>query len=97
VADTDAAGRLDKSTRDGDVGYDPVVEEDEHDKILGLSRHDREDRDREARCGVIWGLFVTGMSEGELMFMESIATPGDENLKLTGLLGDVRSLASWNY
>jgi ATP-dependent Lon protease len=92
VADTDAAGRMDKSTRDGDAGYDPVVEEDELEKILGLSRHDRG-----ARCGVVWGLFVTGMSEGELMPIENIATPGNENLKLTGLLGDVRSLASWNY
>jgi ATP-dependent Lon protease len=81
VADTDAVGRLDKSARGGDAGYDPVVEEDELEKILGPSRHDREDRDREARCGVVWGLFVTGMSEGELMPIESIATPGNENFK----------------
>jgi ATP-dependent Lon protease len=39
---------------------------------------------------------VTGMGEGELMSVESIATPGNGNLKLTGSLGDVRSLASWN-
>jgi hypothetical protein len=29
VADTDAAGRWDKSTTDGDAGYDPVIEADE--------------------------------------------------------------------
>jgi ATP-dependent Lon protease len=96
VADTDAAGGLDKSARLGGAGYDPVVEANELEKILELSRHDREDRDREARCGVVWGLVATGMGEGELMPVESIATPGNGNLKFTGLLGDVRSLASWN-
>jgi ATP-dependent Lon protease len=52
VADVDAAGGLDKSARLGDAGYDPVVEVDELEKIVGLSRHDREDRDHEARRGV---------------------------------------------
>lgn len=91
VADT---GGLNKSRRDGDAGYDPVVEADELEKILGLSRHDCEDRDREAKRGVVWGLVVTGMGEGELMPIESIATPGNGSLKLTGSLGDVRSRAS---
>ena len=81
---------------DTDAGYDPVVEAEELEKILGLSRHDREDRDREARRGVVWGLVVTGMGEGELMPIESIATPGNGNLKLTGSLGDVRFLTPWN-
>jgi ATP-dependent Lon protease len=97
VADTDVGDGLDKSARLGDTGYDPVVEVDELEKILGLSRHDREDRDREARRGVVWGLVVTGMGEGELMPIESIATPGSGNLKLTGSLGDVRSLASYYW
>jgi ATP-dependent Lon protease len=92
VADTDGARGLYKSAsaRGGDAGYDPVVEVDELEKILGLSRHDCEDRDREAKRGVVWGLVVTGMGEGELMPIESIATPGNGNLKLTGSLGDVR-------
>jgi hypothetical protein len=30
-------------------------------KVLGLLRHDGEDRDREVRRGVVWGLVVTGM------------------------------------
>jgi ATP-dependent Lon protease len=85
----DAGGELDKSARDGDAAYDPVVEADELEKILGLSRHDREDRDREARQGVVWGLVVTGMGEGEIMPVECIATPGTGNLKLTGSLGAV--------
>jgi ATP-dependent Lon protease len=87
VADTDADGGLDKSARLGDAGYDPVVEADELEKVLGLSRHDREDHYREARRGVVWGLVVTGMP------IKSIATPGNGILKLTGLLGGVRSLA----
>jgi len=91
VADTDAPSELDKNARDGDAGYDSVVEADELEKILGLSRHDREDRDREARRGIVWGLVVTGMGEGEIMPVECIATPGNGNLKLTGSLGDVRS------
>ena len=87
----DAAGGLVKSVRDDIAGYDPVVEEDELEKILGLSRHDCGDSDREARRGVVWGLVVTGMGEGEIMPVESIATPGNGSLKLTGSLGDVRS------
>ncbi|KAF8262462.1 Lon protease C-terminal proteolytic domain-containing protein [Lactarius quietus] len=77
------------SSKDGDVGYNPVVEVDELEKILGLSRYDSEDREREARRGVVWGLVVTGMGEGEIMPVESIATPGSGHLKLTGSLGDV--------
>lgn len=94
--DADAARRLDKSARGGDAGYDPVVEVDELEKILGFSRHDREDREREAKRGIVWGLVVTGVGEGELMPIESIATPGSGNLKLTGSLGDVRYLARCN-
>jgi ATP-dependent Lon protease len=88
---SDANGALVKSVRNDDAGYHPVVEADELEKILGFSRHDGDDRDREARRGVVWGLVVTGMGEGEIMPIESIATPGNGNLKLTGSLGDVRS------
>jgi ATP-dependent Lon protease len=88
---SDADGPLVKSVIDGDSGYYPVVEADELEKILGLPRHDGEDRDREARRGVVWGLVVTGLGEGEIMPVESMATPGNGTLKLTGSLGDVRS------
>ncbi|KAH9022770.1 hypothetical protein EDB85DRAFT_1895098 [Lactarius pseudohatsudake] len=57
-------------------GYNPVFEADELEKILGLSRCDGEDCEREARQGVVWNLVVTGMGEGEIMPVESIATPG---------------------
>jgi ATP-dependent Lon protease len=64
---------LDKSIGHGDAEYDPVTEAEELEKILGLSRHDCEDRDQEAKPGVVWGLVVTGMGEGELMPIESMA------------------------
>ena len=67
--------------------YNPIVEVDELEKILGLSRYNGEDCEREERRGVVWGL-VTGM--GEIIPVESIATPGSGHLKLTGSLGDVR-------
>ena len=79
---SDANGALIESVRNGDSGYDPVVEADQLEKILGLSRHD-EDRDLEARR-VMWGLVVTGM--GEIISVGSIATPSNGNLKLTGSL-----------
>ena len=43
---------------------------------------------------MVWGLVVTGTGEGEIVPVESIATPGDGNLKLTGSLGDVRFFSS---
>jgi ATP-dependent Lon protease len=88
---SDTSGALVKRVRDDDSGYGPIVEAEELEKILGLSRHGGEDRDRDARRGVVWGLVVTGMGEGEIMPVESITTPGNGNLKLTGALGDVRS------
>ncbi|KAI0246609.1 P-loop containing nucleoside triphosphate hydrolase protein [Lactifluus subvellereus] len=75
--------------KDGDAGYDAVVEVDDLENILGLSRYDGEERERETKRGVVWGLVVTGMGEGEIMLIESIATPGSGQLKLTGSLGDV--------
>ena len=91
---SDPSGALIQNVGNGDSGYDPVVEADQLEKILGLSRHDGEDRDREARRGVVWGLVVTGMGEGEIMPVESMATPGNGNVKLTGSLGDVRYFSS---
>ena len=90
VSEPEASKALVKRSRDGNAGYNPVVEADELEKILGLSRYDSEDREREPRRGVVWGLVVTGMGEGATMPVESIATPGSGHLKLTGSLGEVR-------
>ena len=89
-AASETSNALVKRAEDGDACYDPDVEVDELEKILRPSRYDGEDREREARRGVVWGLVVTGMGEGEIMPVESIATPGSGHLKLTGSLGDVR-------
>ncbi|KAH9177262.1 hypothetical protein EDB89DRAFT_1902501 [Lactarius sanguifluus] len=50
-------------SKEGGVGYNPLVKADELEKILGLSRYEGEDREREARQGVVWGLVMTGMGE----------------------------------
>lgn len=78
---------------DGDAAvgkeYKDVVEEDEIEAILGVPRWDAEEREREERRGVVYGLVVTGMGEGGTLPVETTAVPGDGRLKLTGSLGDV--------
>lgn len=70
--------------------YESVVEENELENILGISRWDAEERDREERRGVVYGLVVMGQGEGGILPVETIAVPGVGQLKLTGSLGDVR-------
>jgi len=66
-----------------------VVETHELEKILGVPRWDSEEREREEKRGVVYGLVVTGMGEGGILPVESTAVPGAGRLKLTGSLGDV--------
>ena len=66
-----------------------IVEENELEKILGVPRWDGEEREREERRGVVYGLVVTGMGEGGILPVESTVLPGAGRLKLTGSLGDV--------
>ncbi|KAI4524395.1 ATP-dependent protease La [Schizophyllum commune Tattone D] len=68
--------------------YNPVVEEHELEAILGIPRYE-EEREREARPGVVYGLVVTGQGEGGIMPIESTSVPGSGALKTTGSLGDV--------
>jgi ATP-dependent Lon protease len=68
--------------------YNRVVEEDVLEKILGIARWE-EEREREERRGVVYGLVVMGQGEGGILPVESIATPGRGSLKLTGSLGEV--------
>ncbi|KAF9472048.1 ATP-dependent protease La [Pholiota conissans] len=70
-------------------GYDRVVEEHQLEKILGIARWDGEEREREERRGVVYGLVVMGQGEGGILPVETIALPGTGRLKLTGSLGDV--------
>ncbi|KAG6836975.1 hypothetical protein H0H93_016928 [Arthromyces matolae] len=69
--------------------YRRVVEEHEIEKILGIARWDGEEREREARRGVVYGLVVMGQGEGGILPVETIAVPGSGKVKLTGSLGDV--------
>ncbi|KAJ7493431.1 ATP-dependent protease La [Mycena galericulata] len=69
--------------------YSAVVEESELEGILGIARYDGEERDREERRGVVYGLVVMGQGEGGILPVETIAVPGAGRLKLTGSLGEV--------
>ncbi|TFK71533.1 ATP-dependent protease La [Pluteus cervinus] len=69
--------------------YERVVEEHELEGILGIARWDGEEKEREERRGVVYGLVVMGQGEGGILPVETIAVPGTGRLKLTGSLGDV--------
>ncbi|KLO17734.1 ATP-dependent protease La [Schizopora paradoxa] len=69
--------------------YNPKVVADDLEAILGLARWDGDEREREERRGVVYGLVVMGAGEGGVMPVESIAVPGSGHLKLTGSLGEV--------
>lgn len=69
--------------------YKSLVEEHDLEKILGIARWDGEEREREERRGVVYGLVVMGQGEGGILPVETIAVPGSGKLKLTGSLGDV--------
>jgi ATP-dependent Lon protease len=59
------------------------------ERILGIARWDGEEKDREERRGIVYGLVVMGQGEGGILPVETIATPGTGQLKLTGSLGEV--------
>ncbi|KDQ54462.1 hypothetical protein JAAARDRAFT_209196 [Jaapia argillacea MUCL 33604] len=69
--------------------YKAVVQESELEAILGIARWDGEEKEREERRGVVYGLVVTGQGEGGILPVETMAVPGSGRLKLTGSLGDV--------
>ncbi|CAK5267788.1 unnamed protein product [Mycena citricolor] len=69
--------------------YTALVEDAELESILGLARWDPEEREREERRGVVYGLVVMGQGEGGILPVETISVPGAGRLKLTGSLGEV--------
>jgi ATP-dependent Lon protease len=69
--------------------YEKVVEEHQLERILGIARWDGEEKEREEKRGVVYGLVVMGQGEGAILTVETIAIPGTGKLKLTGSLGDV--------
>lgn len=77
-------------SQDGKDGvYSSRVEEADLERILGIPRWDGEEREREEKVGIVYGLVVTGMGEGGILPVETISVPGSGQLKLTGSLGDV--------
>jgi ATP-dependent Lon protease len=73
----------------GNREWKSIVQKEDLEAILGPPRWDGEEKEREERRGVVWGLVVMGLGEGAIMPVESIAVPGSGRLKLTGSLGDV--------
>ena len=84
-----AGGRIGGSEAIQRKEYDRVIEEYQLEKILGVARWDGEEREREARRGIVYGLVVMGQGEGGILPVETIALPGTGRLKLTGSLGEV--------
>lgn len=79
--------------RDGDKlsTYEKEVREEDLEKILGIPRYDGE-KERTPKTGVVYGLVVSGLGEGGMLPVETCTTPGKGDLRLTGSLGDVRSI-----
>lgn len=70
--------------------YNPLIELSHLEHILGLPRYDAsEEKEREERRGVVYGLVVMGQGEGGILPVETIMVPGSGRLKLTGSLGEV--------
>jgi ATP-dependent Lon protease len=73
----------------GESEWEVLVQENELERILGVARWDGEERDREERRGVTYGLVVSGVGEGGILPVETLIVPGSGRLKLTGSLGEV--------
>ncbi|KAG2121305.1 ATP-dependent protease La [Suillus clintonianus] len=87
--DENEKGDRNNNNNENEKEWRATVEPHELEKILGIPRWDTEERDREEKRGVVYGLVVTGMGEGGILPVESTAVPGVGRLKLTGSLGDV--------
>lgn len=70
--------------------YNPVVNEDDIEAILGIERFDEEIAEKSSRPGVVTGLvaYSTG-GQGSILFIEVADMPGTGRVQLTGKLGDV--------
>ncbi|SCV73155.1 BQ2448_7080 [Microbotryum intermedium] len=70
-------------------GYRVVLTKEDIGDILGQSRHEAEEMDRENMIGVSTGLAYRGSGNGGVLHIETTSMPGHGNFKLTGQLGDV--------
>lgn len=72
--------------------YQKEVREEDLEKILGIPRYEGE-KDRSPNRGVVYGLVVSGLGEGNVLPVETCTVPGQGDLRLTGSLGDVRPIS----
>jgi ATP-dependent Lon protease len=79
--------------KDTTKNYNPIVDVDGLEAILGVARWDPNEREREERKGLVYGLVVSGYGEGGVLPVESVMTSGTGKLRLTGSLGDVSLVA----
>ncbi|KAJ5719475.1 hypothetical protein N7493_007930 [Penicillium malachiteum] len=70
--------------------YNPVVNVDDLEDILGIERFEEEIAEKHGRPGVVTGLvaYSTG-GQGSILFIEVADMPGNGRVQLTGKLGDV--------
>ncbi|KAH8831090.1 ATP-dependent protease La [Flagelloscypha sp. PMI_526] len=73
----------------GTKTYSPRVEVPHLEEILGLPRWDENERERETRRGLVYGLVVMGQGEGGVLPVETVSVPGKGGVRLTGSLGEV--------
>ena len=79
-------------TRAKNIGFDeefrPEVTAEDVEKILGVPRYQNESYEIAGMVGVVTGLAWTEVG-GDILYIESILTPGKGGLTMTGNLGDV--------
>ncbi|MCL2560911.1 MAG: endopeptidase La [Rikenellaceae bacterium] len=68
--------------------FEPAIGDADIEKILGLPKFRRDMYDVEDIVGVVTGLAWTEVG-GDILYVESVLTPGKGKLNLTGNLGDV--------
>ena len=68
--------------------YNPVVNKNEVEKILGAPIYDKDLYEGNEVAGVVTGLAWTSVG-GDILFIEASLSPGKGRLTLTGSLGDV--------
>lgn len=73
------------------AGYRVEVTREDVERILGPSRFDEDEGDRDGRVGVVNGLAYQGSGNGGILSIETTAIPGSGKFNLTGSLGDVIS------
>jgi ATP-dependent Lon protease len=68
--------------------FNPEISAEDVEKILGVPKYTRDEYEVGGMVGVVTGLAWTHVG-GDILYVESILTPGKGELHLTGNLGDV--------